>query len=55
MLDLKLLQKEFEIVSAKLTRKGVEANLLEELRNKNTVLKEAKVSNATFEIGRAHV
>ena len=49
MLDLKLLQKEFEIVSAKLTRKGVEANLLEELRNKNTVLKEAKVAFETLQ------
>ena len=42
MIDLKLLQKEFESVSAKLTRKGVDATLIEELKVKNEELKVAK-------------
>ncbi|MBN2815866.1 MAG: serine--tRNA ligase [Campylobacterales bacterium] len=46
MIDLKLLQKDFEEVKTKLTRKGVSVELLEELKNKNEALKKAK---ATFE------
>jgi seryl-tRNA synthetase len=42
MIDLKLLQKEFESVSAKLTRKGVDATLIQELKTKNEELKVAK-------------
>ena len=42
MIDLKLLQKEFDIVSAKLTRKGVDSVLLENLKLKNEELKIAK-------------
>ena len=42
MIDLKLLQKEFDSVSAKLTRKGVDATLIEELKVKNEELKVAK-------------
>ncbi|MDY0117575.1 MAG: serine--tRNA ligase [Sulfurimonadaceae bacterium] len=49
MIDLKLLQKEFETMSAKLTRKGVNASLLEELRSKNTILKEAKAAFETLQ------
>ena len=46
MIDLKLLQKEFENVSAKLTRKGVDTTLIEELKIKN---EELKVAKKTFE------
>ena len=46
MIDLKLLQKDFEGMSAKLIRKGVAAQLLNELKEKNETLKKAK---ATFE------
>ncbi len=46
MIDLKLLQKEFENVSAKLTRKGVDATLIEELKTRN---EELKVAKKTFE------
>lgn len=46
MIDLKLLQKDFDEVSAKLSRKNVDAKLLEELKTKNRELKEAK---ATYE------
>jgi seryl-tRNA synthetase len=42
MIDLKLLQKDFESVKTKLMRKGVNAELLEELRAKNEELKAAK-------------
>lgn len=42
MIDLKLLQKEFDVVSAKLTRKGVDSILLENLKLKNEELKIAK-------------
>ncbi|MCF6339388.1 MAG: serine--tRNA ligase [Sulfurimonas sp.] len=42
MIDLKLLQKDFDGVSAKLIRKGVDANLIEELKTKNKELKKAK-------------
>ena len=43
MIDLKLLQKEFDNVSKKLIRKGVDAALLEKLKTKNEELKTAKV------------
>ncbi|MEA1954946.1 MAG: serine--tRNA ligase [Campylobacterota bacterium] len=42
MIDLKLLVKEFEQVSKKLVRKGVDASLIEELKEKNEELKIAK-------------
>lgn len=42
MIDLKLLQKDFESVKTKLMRKGVSAELLEKLRVKNEELKTAK-------------
>ncbi|MBA1438278.1 MAG: serine--tRNA ligase [Epsilonproteobacteria bacterium] len=42
MIDLKLLQKDFDTVKTKLLRKGVDEALLEELRKKNEELKTAK-------------
>ncbi|QOP41859.1 serine--tRNA ligase [Sulfurimonas marina] len=42
MIDLKLLQKDFEEVKRKLLRKGVDEALLETLKAKNEELKEAK-------------
>ena len=42
MIDLKLLQKDFDEVKRKLLRKGVEESTLENLRVKNEELKEAK-------------
>ncbi|WP_304546189.1 serine--tRNA ligase [Sulfurimonas microaerophilic] len=42
MIDLKLLQKDFDEVKRKLLRKGVEESTLETLRVKNEELKEAK-------------
>ncbi len=51
MIDLKLLQKDFESVSAKLIRKGVDLALLEQLKEKNEELKQAKVN---FETLQAH-
>jgi seryl-tRNA synthetase len=42
MIDLKLLQKEFEEVSRKLTRKGVDATLINDLKQNNEELKTAK-------------
>ncbi len=44
MIDLKLLQKDFENVAAQLKRKGVDAQLLAELKAKNETLKEAKTA-----------
>ncbi len=44
MIDLKLLQKDFDGISAKLMRKGVDANLLEKLKTKNKGLKAAKTA-----------
>ena len=44
MIDLKLLQKDFEGVKKSLMRKGVNAELLEELKAKNEALKIAKTS-----------
>jgi len=44
MIDLKLLQKDFDGVSAKLTRKGVSPELLATLKEKFEALKEAKAA-----------
>ena len=49
MIDLKLLQKDFQGVSAKLMRKGVDAELLEELKTKNEELKVAKAAFETLQ------
>ena len=49
MIDLKLLQKDFDTVSAKLIRKGVDTALLENLKKKNEELKTAKVSFETLQ------
>lgn len=42
MLDLKLLQRDFENISTKLSKKGVDATVLEDVKNKSLVYKEAK-------------
>jgi len=42
MIDLKLLQKDFQNISNKLVRKGVDIELLDSLRRKNEELKAAK-------------
>ena len=49
MIDLKLLQKDFDTISKKLQRKGVGATLLEELKEKNEELKKAKQSFETLQ------
>jgi len=49
MIDLKLLQKDFHSVSDKLTRKGVDAKLLGDLKKKNEELKVAKVDYETLQ------
>jgi len=49
MIDLKLLQKDFDEVSRKLARKGVDASLMEELKTKNEELKVAKVAFETLQ------
>ena len=49
MIDLKLLQKDFGGVSAKLTRKGVSVELLDDLKKKNEELKVAKVDYETLQ------
>ncbi len=49
MIDLKLLQKDFENVSKKLQRKGVSAELIAELKAKNEALKEAKQAYETLQ------
>jgi len=49
MIDLKLLQKDFDGTSAKLKRKGVSQELLDELKLKNEELKKAKVSFETLQ------
>ncbi len=49
MIDLKLLQKDFGSVSAKLMRKGVDAKLLDDLKKKNEELKVAKVDYETLQ------
>ena len=49
MIDLKLLQKDFDGVSAKLMRKGVSAELLESLKEKFETLKVAKTEFETLQ------
>lgn len=49
MIDLKLLQKDFETMSAKLIRKGVDLELIERLREKSQELKKAKASFETLQ------
>ena len=49
MIDLKLLQKDFETFSKKLTRKGVSQEVLEELKAKNEELKKAKIEFETLQ------
>ncbi len=49
MIDLKMLQKDFDNVSKKLMRKGVDAELLEKLKTKNEELKKAKASFETLQ------
>jgi len=49
MIDLKLLQKDFETMSAKLLRKGVDLELIEKLREKSQELKKAKASFETLQ------
>ncbi len=49
MIDLKLLQKDFGGVSAKLARKGVSAELIDDLKRKNEELKVAKVEYETLQ------
>ena len=49
MIDLKLLQKDFGGVSAKLARKGVSAELIDNLKRKNEELKVAKVEYETLQ------
>jgi len=44
MIDLKLLQKDFDSVSTKLARKGVDTKLIEDLKTKNEELKLAKAA-----------
>ncbi len=50
MIDLKLLQKDFDLVSSQLQRKGVTLETIESIREKNEVLKTAK---AAFESAQA--
>jgi seryl-tRNA synthetase len=49
LIDLKLLQKDFETISKKLMRKGVDEKLLEELKVKNEHLKSAKQEYETLQ------
>ena len=49
MIDLKLLQKDFDSLSAKLIRKGVDAASLENLKTKNEELKVAKSNFETLQ------
>ncbi len=49
MIDLKLLQKDFDNVSKKLMRKGVDEKLLEKVKIKFEELKEAKVNFETLQ------
>ena len=49
MIDLKLLQKDFETFSKKLTRKDVSQEVLEELKAKNEELKKAKIEFETLQ------
>jgi len=52
MIDLKLIQKEFESIKTKLIRKGVNVTLLEELKLRNEKLKEAKANFEEFQAKR---
>jgi len=49
MIDLKLLQKDFDGISAKLMRKGVDSSLIENLKTQNEVLKVAKQNFETLQ------
>lgn len=49
MIDLKLLQKDFQGVSDKLARKGVDIKLLDSLKRKNEELKAAKIDFETLQ------
>jgi seryl-tRNA synthetase len=49
MIDLKLLQKDFETVSAKLIRKNVDVKVIEKLKTKNEELKLAKANFETLQ------
>ena len=49
MIDLKLLQKDFDTMSAKLMRKGVDATLVQNLKTKNEELKIAKNNFETLQ------
>lgn len=49
MIDLKLLQKDFQSVSDKLMRKGVSLELLDTLKRKNEELKSAKAAYETLQ------
>jgi seryl-tRNA synthetase len=49
MIDLKLLQKDFDGISAKLMRKGVNSTLIENLKTKNEELKAAKQAFETLQ------
>lgn len=49
MIDLKLLQKDFQSVSSKLARKGVDAELIESLKLRNEELKVAKALYETLQ------
>lgn len=49
MLDLKLLQKDFNTVAVKLQRKGVDTKIVEELKIKNEELKNAKTAFETLQ------
>jgi len=52
MIDLKLLQKDFEGLSKKLMRKGVSKELLDDLKEKNEILKVAKVAFEELQAAR---
>ncbi len=52
MIDLKLLQKDFDGLSKKLMRKGVSAELLGDLKEKNETLKVAKVAFEELQAAR---
>ncbi|PHS57286.1 MAG: serine--tRNA ligase [Sulfurimonas sp.] len=49
MIDLKLLQKDFDAISTKLKRKGVSDELMQELKEKNEDVKKAKASFETLQ------
>ena len=52
MIDLKLLQKDFEGMSLKLIRKGVSSEVLNKLKEKNEILKKAKAAFEDFQAKR---